>query len=147
VRLVVDTNVVVAEMLRDRGRRLIALPVLEFFMSDAAWRETMHEAPRRIDRLQRRGLWTADEAGRWWAIIEEMLRTHVQPLARPLYADREEEARERIPRDPADWPTIAAALTLEAAIWTSDADFLGCGIPVWTTDTLHAYLRRTGEVV
>ena len=25
---------------------------------------------------------------------------------------------------------------LEAGIWTADADFLGCGVPTWTNETL-----------
>ena len=28
----------------------------------------------------------------------------------------------------------------DAGIWTHDADFFGCGVPTWTTDTLLAYL-------
>jgi predicted nucleic acid-binding protein len=146
MRLVVDTNIVVAEMFRDRGRRLMTLASLQCFISDEAWLETMHEVPRRIERIQRHGIWTADAATGWWSIISDMLQAHMQPLARPVYLGREDEARERIPRDPADWPTVAVALVLDAAIWTSDADFLGCGIPVWTTDTLDTYLRRTGHL-
>ena len=53
-----------------------------------------------------------------------------------LYADFETVERRRAPRDPRDWPTVALALTLEAGIWTADADFLGCGAPTWTTETL-----------
>ncbi|MBC8121000.1 MAG: hypothetical protein H7Y22_04070 [Gemmatimonadaceae bacterium] len=26
------------------------------------------------------------------------------------------------------------------AIWTEDRDFFGCGLPVWTTETLAVYL-------
>jgi hypothetical protein len=32
-------------------------------------------------------------------------------------------------------------MVLDAGIWTSDADFLGCGVPTWTTDTLMAELE------
>ena len=28
-------------------------------------------------------------------------------------------------RDPDDWPTVALAIALDAAIWTHDCDFLG----------------------
>jgi hypothetical protein len=52
------------------------------------------------------------------------------------------EAKERIPRDPDDWHTVALALHLDAAIWTQDNDFLGCGCPCWTTDTLISHLKR-----
>ncbi|NJM00632.1 MAG: hypothetical protein HC924_18495 [Synechococcaceae cyanobacterium SM2_3_2] len=36
----------------------------------------------------------------------------------------------------------ALALRLGADIWTQDADFLGCGIPTWTTETLMVHLER-----
>ncbi len=36
----------------------------------------------------------------------------------------------------------ALALAIEAAIWTSDNDFLGCGVATWTTDTLLTHLSN-----
>ncbi len=51
-------------------------------------------------------------------------------------------ARSRVPRDPKDWPTVALALTLQAGILTGDKDFLGCGCPTWTVETLMAELAR-----
>jgi hypothetical protein len=32
------------------------------------------------------------------------------------------------------------ALALDAAIWTLDGDFLGCGVATWTAETLLAEL-------
>ena len=63
-------------------------------------------------------------------------------VAEADYHVHEVVARSRIPRDPDDWPTVAAALAVGADIWTSDADFLGCGIATWTTETLLAHLSR-----
>lgn len=55
----------------------------------------------------------------------------------------EVEARGRFGvRDPDDWPTLAAALLLECAIWTEDQDFFGSEIPTWTTATVERYLRE-----
>jgi predicted nucleic acid-binding protein len=59
-----------------------------------------------------------------------------------VYAALEEEARERSPRDPHDWPVVATALALSAGIWTDDNDFLGTGVATWTTDTLQRWLPR-----
>lgn len=32
-----------------------------------------------------------------------------------------------------DWPALAAALALEAEIWSDDVDFFGVGLPVWSS--------------
>jgi predicted nucleic acid-binding protein len=56
------------------------------------------------------------------------------------YGEHEAAARDRIPRDPNDWPTVALALSLGIGIWTNDYDYFGCGIPVWTTQTLLTHL-------
>lgn len=36
-----------------------------------------------------------------------------------------------------DWPALAAAIALEAEIWSEDIDFFGVGVPVWTTHNLR----------
>ena len=143
MRLVVDANIILAELLRDRGRRLVTQPALQFFMSEEAWDETNYELPRRIERRRQQRGTSEEEARQWLRLIVDLLHARIQPVPRAIYQTWEEEARERIPRDPDDWPTVALALALEADIWTGDADFLGCGVPVWTTDTLTAHLRRT----
>ena len=53
----------------------------------------------------------------------------------------EKAARRRVPRDPNDWPVVALALLLDAAILTGDNDFLGCGCPTWTVETLRDQLE------
>ena len=65
---------------------------------------------------------------------------HVDIVPAGVYDYLETVARRRVPRDPNDWPTVALALTLECGIWTADADFLGCGVPTWTTETLGLHL-------
>jgi predicted nucleic acid-binding protein len=142
VRLVVDTNIVLAELLRERGRRLIGQPVLQLFMSEAAWDETNYELPRRLERWRRQRNAPEEQARHWLRLIAALLVAHIQPISHTVYAIWEEEARLRIPRDPDDWPTVAVALALDTGIWTEDHDFLGCGVPVWTTETLAAHLRR-----
>jgi hypothetical protein len=61
-------------------------------------------------------------------------------VAEAAYGAYEAEARDRIPRDPNDWPTVALALARGIGIWTVDQDFFGCGVPVWTTVTLRTHL-------
>ena len=62
-----------------------------------------------------------------------------------IYAPYETVARKRIPRDPNDWFTVALALAVDAAIWTMDNDFLGCGIATWTTNTLLIHLASDDD--
>jgi predicted nucleic acid-binding protein len=94
--LVVDTNILVGELLRQRGRQLIEHPALTL-------------------------------------------------VAESSYSHLETEARNRIPRDPDDWHTVALALEMNTAIWTQDCDFLGCGCPTWTTETLLIQLRTAAQ--
>jgi len=61
---------------------------------------------------------------------------HIKVISVPSYAKDEMVARRRMPHDLTDWPTIAVALGLDAAIWTEDRHFHGCGVACWTTETL-----------
>jgi predicted nucleic acid-binding protein len=81
------------------------------------------------------------------AIIVESLARQLTLVPAPAYAAYEAEARDRIPQDPNDWPIVATALMVNAAIWTSDRDFFGCSVPVWTTQTLllHLEARRARQ--
>jgi hypothetical protein len=36
-------------------------------------------------------------------------------------------------------------MVLDAGILTGDTDFLGCGCPTWTVETLRAGLKRRGS--
>jgi predicted nucleic acid-binding protein len=71
-----------------------------------------------------------------------LIKTVALVVNRSFYEPLEEKARARISRrDPDDWPVVAAALLLNAPIWTEDRDFFGCGIATWTTDRIEVYLR------
>ncbi len=95
--VVADASVLVAELLRQRGRALFARPDLRVVVAEEQWNETEHE-------------------------------------------HQEAVARRRVPRDPNDWPPVALALALDVGILTRDQDFLGCGCPTWTVETLRAEL-------
>ncbi len=64
----------------------------------------------------------------------------IEILPRTFYAHQEAVARRRVPRDPNDWPPVALAMTLDVSILTGDQDFLGCGCPTWTIETLREEL-------
>jgi len=140
MQVVIDTNVLVGELIRERGRRLLSHAALDLFITEAAWAEVEHELPRRLVRLVDQGRLTANGAARLERAIYSLAGTRLLILPALLYELWEMVARSRIPRDPTDWPTVAAALATGGAIWTTDCDFIGCGLPTWTTDTLLAAL-------
>lgn len=70
------------------------------------------------------------------------IRANVVVIEEAVYAAAEDEALARSRRDPDDWPAVACALMLSAGIWTNDNDYLGTGVPTWTTETLRIWLDR-----
>jgi predicted nucleic acid-binding protein len=88
-----------------------------------------------------RGRIDVDERGRMFDRAMTMLAENLTIVTEREYGQYEAEARDRIPRDPNDWPAVALALQLGIGIWTVDDDFFGCGVPVWTTETLLTHLK------
>jgi predicted nucleic acid-binding protein len=137
--LVVDASVLVAELARVRGRRLLRHRELELYITDRISSEVRHEVPRHVHEMERHGRLRGDAT----SLIDEcfgLVETNLTIVPLDVYVRIEPVARRRIPRDPTDWPTVALALVLEADIWTHDHDFLGCGVATWTTETLLAHL-------
>ncbi len=138
IRLAVDASVLVAESLRSRGLALIANTDLELFIATPAWSEALHELRRRLLIMEARGRFSVGLSERAFHETVDALRRRITRVPEAEYAIHEPAARKRIPRDPNDWPNVALALALDAAIWTSDYDFFGCGVATWTTETLLA---------
>lgn len=141
--VVVDASVLVGELLRKRGRELIGHPDLTCVVAEEQWDEAEHELDRRFGILINRGVFSPDQAALLRDAIRNLIEEHVVAvIPNNVYTAREAEARRRVPRDQADWPTVALALELDAAILTGDNDFLGCGCPTWTVETLLAELAQ-----
>jgi predicted nucleic acid-binding protein len=136
--LVLDANILLRGVF---GRRV--LQILEtyedearFYSPDVCFQDARRYIP---DVSRRRGL--NPVAG--MSVLEGIGRI-VEPVDRSLYEDFERTARERVkPRDPDDWPIVAAALLLNFPIWTEDQDFFGSGVATWTTDRVELYLRES----
>lgn len=142
MRLVVDTSVLVGELLRTRGRKRLVDERLDLFLPERMWGEVQVELPRRIRAFaRRRGLEkaTADELT---ALSLDAVETNMVVIEMAVYSAVEDEARARSQRDPGDWPVVACALALSSGIWTNDNDFLGTGVPTWTTESLQTWLDR-----
>lgn len=145
MRLVVDTSVLVGELLRERGRKRLGDGRLELFLPEQIWSETQVELPRRIGAFVRRHKLDLEVGRELTALCLEAVEANLVVLDEAVYAALEDEARSRSLRDPNDWPVVASALALAAGVWTNDNDFLGTGIPTWTTETLQTWLIRQNK--
>jgi predicted nucleic acid-binding protein len=137
MRLVVDTSVLVGELLRSEGRERLGDDRLELFLPERMWNETRVELPRRIRAFARRHDLDRTVSDALTAACLEAIDANLVIVDEAIYAAVEDEARDRSLRDPADWPVVAAALVLSADVWTNDNDFLGTGVATWTTDSLR----------
>jgi predicted nucleic acid-binding protein len=141
LQLVVDASALVGEVLRARGKWLLEHAGLDLVMATAAAQEALHEIPRRILAASAQRDLTRDETAALLRAAVRLVRLSVSVAAPRRYAERLSEAAARLPRDAADAPTLALALAHGCGIWTADRDFFGCGMPVWSTDTLLWYMR------
>jgi len=124
--LVVDANIMISAMLGQ------TLPLLE----EQAERGIILAAPEAQFTETRKIL---DRLG-VEAIEERMadLMDIIEPIDPALFAHFEDRACERLePRGRPDWPVLAAAMALEADIWSHDRDFFGVGVPVWSSRNIR----------
>lgn len=136
-RLVADTNVLVSELLRRRGRQWLAQNDVQLFVSERVDGEFRYELERRLRAVSERG---ADSriVAQMHAEALLLYRERVVTVSAEQYAALAQDARPRIPADPDDWPSLALALLLDCGIWTEDRDFFGCGLSVWQSAVLYA---------
>ncbi len=140
--VVADASVLVGELLRKRGRELLLHHDLRVLVAEHQWEETEHELSRRLDILESREKLTSEQRLSLERDVDDLIETRViEVVPRDTYASLEQAATERVPRDQRDWPTVALAMVLDAGILTGDNDFLGCGCPTWTVETLRRELE------
>ena len=142
MRLIVDANILVAELIRVRGRKLIANPKLELYVAEKAWEEATYELDKRLGILVQKSIFSQTAGQNLLRDARKLAELKVSVIPHEIYVSYETEAKRRIPRDPNDWFTVALALALDADIWTLDKDFLGCGVATWTTETLLLHLAN-----
>jgi predicted nucleic acid-binding protein len=146
VIVVADASVLVGELLRKRGRELLLDTDLRVLVAEHQWEETKHELSRRLSILEQQGRLTAEQRVALQRGVGELVEARaIEVVPRDIYASLEQVATERVPRDQRDWPTVALAMVLNAGILTGDNDFLGCGCPTWTVETLRPELLRRGS--
>ena len=139
--VVVDANILVRAVL---GRRVLTLlrqyaPVVAFFTPQVAFDDVQKHLP---EILSRRGI-AAEAVTSLVQGALPLLEALVTPVPPEIFAEAEDEARQRLARrDEDDWPYVALAMWLGCPIWTEDQDFFGTGIATWTTDRVELYLSR-----
>lgn len=62
--IVADASALVAELLRTRGRELLAHPHLQVVVAEEQWDESQHELQRRVGVIVEQGRLTDDHAKR-----------------------------------------------------------------------------------
>jgi predicted nucleic acid-binding protein len=143
VILAADASVLVGELLRKRGRELLLHPDLRVLVAEQQWEEAEHELSRRLSILESQERLTLEQRLALERAVSDLIETRaIEVVPRDTYASLEQAATERVPRDRRDWPTVALAMALDAGILTGDNDFLGCGCPTWTVETLKLELER-----
>ena len=105
MRLVVDANILVSELIRERGRKLIARPELELTMAEKAWDETTYELNKRIDKIVNRGVFSLSVGQSLLSDGIALAEARVAIVPHEIYAPYETIARNRIRSDPNDWFT------------------------------------------
>lgn len=126
--LVVDANIMLSAILGRSLTRLLRL--VDAGIGLAAPVQQLAEVRTVLSRRKR--LLDADITGKL-----DLLVAAIEPLPIDLFAGNEDRARARLDESgQPDWPVLAAAMTIDAAIWSLDRDFFGVGIPVWSTVNL-----------
>jgi predicted nucleic acid-binding protein len=117
-RLVLDANILLRGVLGTRVRELLETyeDAVDFYSPDVCFEDARHYI---TEIAGRRNLDAAEGA----RVLEGLARI-VAVVDVGLYEEFEESARERIgDRDEDDWPVMAAALLLNAPIWTESGFF------------------------
>ena len=139
--IVADASVLVGELLRERGRDLILHPRVQLVVAEHQWSDATHELERRLSIMESRGRISPERRAILEATVRHLVDVQgIEIISRSAYEQFEEVALRRVPRDPNDWAPVALAMALDAGILTGDHDFLGCGCPTWTVETLRVEL-------
>jgi len=140
MRLVLDTNVLIAALIRDSlTREILLLPGFEFLLPEYA----LEELRRHRGKIARHARLKPEEVD----LLLSLLMESVTVVASERIASHLKAAEALIgAADPDDVPFVALALAeSNDGVWSNDRAFEGLpGIRLWTTRDLKEYLRRRG---
>lgn len=104
--LIIDANILVGELLRQRGRKLLQNGQLMIFAAEKVVEETNYEIQKRISRIITTGKLSKEAGTDLTKVASELFKTCIITVSQIEYGYLEIEAKERIPRDPDDWHSI-----------------------------------------
>jgi predicted nucleic acid-binding protein len=137
MRLVLDTNILIAALIKDSlTREILFLPGFEFLLPEHA----LEEVNRHRAKIVRHARLKAKEID----LLLGLLLESVTVVPREKIIPHLKAAETLIGTvDPDDVPFVALALAEENdGIWSNDQAFEGLpGIPLWKTADIKAYLR------
>jgi len=142
-RIVVDANILVSAVLGRRVRQLLEDygDTVLFVAPQVAY----DDAARHLPKLYEYNHLNADAVAACREFFAS-LPSAIHPIPAEFYEHLRDKALARIGhRDPDDWPFIAAAIALDAPIWTDDQDFFGTGAATWSTIVVEIYLRELSD--
>lgn len=139
MRLVIDTNIVLAALLKPSvTQRLLLSPSFEFFAPEYC----AEELENHLSEIAKKMGKTPTEI----RPALNILLTKITLLPKEEYAAFESKARFVLP-DPDDAPFLAVALKLGCPIWTSDKHFKEQKLcKVFTTNELLLYVQKSQKV-
>lgn len=100
--LVVDTNVLVGELLGERGQRLFLHPGLNLYIAEAQWGEAQYELPRRVQARVAQGRLSQSVGEKLLHSALRLADDVLQVVPLEVFAELEVLATRRIPRDASD---------------------------------------------
>jgi len=102
MKLVLDANILIAELLRRRGRELLRNPQLELYLAKKTREETEYELRQRVRKIVNQGRLSESAGSEQIEVAVGIISSQIRLMPISFYAPLEAEARKRIPRDPND---------------------------------------------
>ncbi len=136
MKLVVDSNILIASLLKDGiTRSLLMEAPIEFVSPEHMLAEIRKYRPVISKRA---GLSEAE-----FDLLLALVTERISIVESETYRGRFPDAQRMIGKlDPGDVPFLALALKLDCGIWTYNAKhFEGTGVHIWTTGEVAAWTR------
>jgi predicted nucleic acid-binding protein len=110
MELVIDANILVAELIRQRGRELIIHPAWKLYIAEKAWEEMGYELNKRITIIIEKKVFSSEIGHKLLDDAFTLAEMNISLIPDEFYFPYKTIALARLPRDPNDWPTVTFLL-------------------------------------